>query len=277
MTTGISKLIESSIWFRREIEAVEEDAERLSRRILRLGVLLIEKKRNLKHGELRGWLKKEVFPDAPENKFESRLRLARKASEVARIKCSEIGVLSSQTFAVPVEALPRDDCESKRPAGRFDSTCGETLTQEVSLGTLLLLSPESLSDDARQIQEKFWASVDGKSLRTMLTEGEPPPLGGARPRKEKKLAPEEQLELAQKLARTDWLHYQRMLLFGYRLRFALLSDAEIEAQIGALELAIAARKRWLKDKAGKRDAVDLERWFDRETGIVIDPNCTKSE
>lgn len=93
--------------------------------------------------------------------------------------------------------------------------------------------------------------------------------GGYHPGTGKKLSPEEQLELARNLAREDWLHHQRSLLFGYRLNFALLSDTEIEGQIAALELAIAARRRWLKQARGKRDPVELDSWFKAQVGEVI--------
>ena len=92
--------------------------------------------------------------------------------------------------------------------------------------------------------------------------------GGARVSKKAKLSPEEQLEVQRKWAREDWQHNQRLLLFGYGLNFATLSDPEIEGQIAAMELAIAARQRWLKQPNGKRDAEDLQKWFNGQMGEV---------
>lgn len=88
--------------------------------------------------------------------------------------------------------------------------------------------------------------------------------GGDRGGRRKTLPPEEQLERDLKQAREDWAFIENSCFYLYGVRFVLLSDLEVQAQIGALEIALKARRKWVDTPKAMRDARALEQWLQEE-------------
>jgi hypothetical protein len=62
----------------------------------------------------------------------------------------------------------------------------------------------------------------------------------------------EQAELMKEKAREDWGKIEESLLAHYHDKFLLLTDPEVDAQIGALEKALKARRAWLAKRPEHR-------------------------
>lgn len=69
----------------------------------------------------------------------------------------------------------------------------------------------------------------------------------------KALSISEQADALLQAAREDWAEIEGLLLGGYIDKFLMLPDPEIEAQVGALEKALKARRTWLAKKPEHRD------------------------
>jgi hypothetical protein len=69
----------------------------------------------------------------------------------------------------------------------------------------------------------------------------------------KALSISEQADALLESARKDWAEIEELLLAGYIDKFLMLPDPEIEAQVGALEKALKARRAYLAKRPEHRD------------------------
>lgn len=80
--------------------------------------------------------------------------------------------------------------------------------------------------------------------------------GGARPPAQK-LDPLAELAEQQAVAREEWIQAMQVLIDYYADKFCVLNDAEVQAQMGALEVALQARRTWLARPVQERSAAEV--------------------
>lgn len=235
---------------------VEVALEHAGRKTVLLGLELIEQKRRVEHREFGPWLRANVFPEASEQEFAARWAYANRAMTIAATKCSELGLLSSERFALPEHTgggppQIHTVCE-------FDSGAGKNSKPEVSLSILLQTPSEELPEHLRAVQLEFWSRVDGRSLRELMGMKSAKRPGGFLPTSPAaKISPERSLELHRQWAAENWLAIE-ISLKGHGASFMLLDDLEVETQIAFLETQLSARKRWVNTPPKKRNPREIE-------------------
>jgi hypothetical protein len=140
------------------------------------------------------------------------------------------------------------------------------LAPQERLQQLMSVAPSEWSEkDTKLVYDSLSKVCDGKTQIDFLRElglakkapGNPNAKGSA---DKKNLSLSEQTALRKKQAAEDWAAVDRLLL-THRDKFTLLPDGDIEAQIATLELHLKARKEWLKNSVGKRDAKAITEMF----------------
>ena len=94
------------------------------------------------------------------------------------------------------------------------------------------------------------------------TEAEAEPAEGGPDAVSKKLTIAQEAELRKQQAAQNWAALDKGLT-AYADKFILLPDTDVEAQIAVLEQALKARREWLKNAVGKRDAGAVAEMFKR--------------
>ena len=128
---------------------------------------------------------------------------------------------------------------------------------------------EWTEDDSKLIAESLHKVTDGQSQLDFMRElglAKMPQGSGARGGigsvgGQQKLTMSEEVALRRELAQRDW-YAANTILRNYKDKFLLLADDEITAQIGTLEQALKARKKWLKQPVGRRDAKAIAALFE---------------
>jgi len=93
--------------------------------------------------------------------------------------------------------------------------------------------------------------------------------GGKGGRPVEEMSPEEQRAALVAQAREQWPEHAAALT-EYGLKFLLLEDQEIDAQISALEGHLKFRRDWLRAPKAKRDAKAMQEAFDEAFGGVTE-------
>jgi hypothetical protein len=128
-----------------------------------------------------------------------------------------------------------------------------------SISALPAPTVEALSKAVHKLTDGQTQKEFGESLGLWKTPGagagRKPGDGGRR-----KLSLSEQAEARKELATAHWQSAEHAL-YSEPAGFVLLSDMDIEIQIGRLDRASAARKAWLKQPLNRRDAKAIEAMF----------------
>ena len=153
----------------------------------------------------------------------------------------------------------------KLPALRgFDPAAAALSAMTAPQAAAMATAVKKLTDG--QTQQEFgeqlglWKKPQGSGAtgRAVLTasgpQGEDDQEGDAEPVEEgKKLTIAQEAELRKQQAAQNWAALDKGLT-AYADKFILLPDTDVEAQIAVLEQALKARREWLKNAVGKRDA-----------------------
>ena len=146
-----------------------EDAARAEstalRTVVRCGLLMLAARKRAKKSEFGPWLKSNVFPDFSAGQFESQWRKARRYMDLTTEICSALGVLSGETYAIPIGVLGDNGHHVRYLVDAVNNG-----TQEVSLADVILLAPEALPSGAREIQLKLFELIDGKTQKQLSFE-----------------------------------------------------------------------------------------------------------
>jgi len=162
----------------------------------------------------------------------------------------------------------------KLPALRgFDPTANALASLTAPQAAAMATAVRKLTDGKTQQefgeQLGLWKKPQGSGAtgRPLLTasgpQGEDDQEGDTEPVEEgKKLTLAQEAELRKQQAAQNWAALDKGLT-AYADKFILLPDTDVEAQIAGLEQALKARREWLKNPVGKRDAKAVADLFKR--------------
>lgn len=127
-------------------------------------------------------------------------------------------------------------------------------------------------DDSKLVAESLHKVTDGQSQLVFMRElglakerqGAGATGGVGAPGQKKNLTMAEEVSLRREQAARDW-HGLSVILQAYTDKFLLLNDDDVTAQIALLEQALTARKTWLKQPVGRRDAEAITALFARKS------------
>lgn len=209
-----------------ELRRLVADAESGLRRILIAGFFIDRIAAELPKGQLRGWLETHC-PDVTQRTTNRWRELAANVAGACGIKMdTRVHFDLPALLAMPVEAVPEAQSDLR---SKIDE----------------MIDGKSF----RQLTFAFKQAEEGADGKTRTKVGRRAGEGG------RKLTgtPSEQLAAARELAVEDWDQIDRLVIDGYRARFAVLDDNRINAQIATLEIAIKARRMWLATPPEHRD------------------------
>ena len=154
----------------------------------------------------------------------------------------------------------------KLPALRgFDPTAAALSAMTAPQAAAMATAVKKLTDGKTQQEfgeqlglwkKKQWstaASTPKADTTEGDTEAEAEPAEGGPDAVSKKLTIAQEAELRKQQAAQNWAALDKGLT-AYADKFILLPDTDVEAQIAVLEQALKARREWLKNAVGKRDA-----------------------
>jgi len=139
------------------------------------------------------------------------------------------------------------------------------LAPQEKLKELMAVPPTEWSDkETKLVCESVQKATDGLSqiefMRELGLAKKPSHNAAPKGGQKKKLTISEEAALRKEQAIEDFAHLAR-ILDVYADKFTLLSDSTVEAQISALEVHLKARRDWLKNPVGKRDAKAIAEIF----------------
>ena len=209
-------------------------------------IIALQKEHGVKHGGDRSSSQNgNLKPD-----FESILK-------------KETGLSQSTAYRFMSMAKAAAPRLKKLPALRgFDPTANAlsalTAPQAAAMATAVRKLTDGKTQQEFGEQLGLWKKPQGSGATgrplSGTNDGEDDQEGDAEPVEEgKKLTLAEEVELRKRQATLDWNAIAKGLQ-AYQDKFVLLADLDIDAQIAALEQALKARREWLKNPVGKRDA-----------------------
>jgi len=217
------------------------DAQLGMRKITVLGLLAWEIKEKLKHGQFGTWL--QAY--APKLcRLDSKTNHPKPSNSLTTYMTVTSGVLKATGYTV----------------AKYLDFVSNSLHEGICHGGKYLLLPDKkLPKEVRAIKEQICALVDGKTQRQLFLEFKQeedgkPKVGRLKGQggKSGPISLSEQAELLKTVAASDWAEIAQSLS-GYKDKFLVLTDSDIQAQISTLEQALKARSAWLKQPFNARD------------------------
>ena len=208
-----------------ELRRLVADAEDGTRRILIAGFFIDRIAAELPHGAIKGWLATHC-PDITQRTTNIWRALANDVSSACGLKMeARFHFNLPALLAMPVDDVPEDQSDLR---SKIDE----------------MIAGKSV----RQLVFAFKQAEEGADGKTRTKVGRRAGEGGRKVTG----TPSEQLAAARELALEDWDQIDRLVIDGYRARFAVLDDNRINAQIATLEIAIKARRLWLNTPTERR-------------------------
>jgi len=197
----------------------------------------------------------------------------RPSADFETILKKETGLSQSTAYRFMSMAKAAAPRLKKLPALRgFDPTANALASLTAPQAAAMATAVRKLTDGKTQQefgeQLGLWkkpqgSGATGRPLTASGPQGEDDQEGDAEPVEEgKKLTIAQEAELRKQQAAQNWAALDKGLT-AYADKFILLPDTDVEAQIAGLEQALKARREWLKNPVGKRDAKAVADLFKR--------------